>query len=321
MFSVFVSAPNTNDPMAALELGDRPEPEIADGWARVQVKAASLNHHDVWSLKGQGLPAERMPMILGTDAAGLDEDGNEVLIHSVVCSPGWTGDETYDPKRSLLSEVHQGTFAEYVTVPKQNLVPKPAELSFEEASCLPTAWLTAYRMLTKDSGLNPGDTVLIQGASGGVATAATAIAKAMGLQVWVTGRSDEKRQTALENGAHQVFESGAKLPGKVDAVLETVGEATWSHSLRSLRPGGTLVVCGATSGFNPPADLARVFFLQMRIIGSTMGNRTELTALMNLLKTTGVRPAIDRTMPLKDAKDGFQAMVDGETNGKIVFTV
>ena len=321
MFSVFVSAPNADDPMAALELGDRPEPEAAPGWTRVQVKAASLNHHDLWSLKGQGLSADRMPMILGTDAAGIDEDGNEVLIHSVISSPGWTGDETYDPKRSLLSEVHQGTFAEYVTVPRQNLVAKPAELSFEEASCLPTAWLTAYRMLTKDSGLNPGDTVLIQGASGGVATAATAIARAMGPQVWVTGRSEEKRQGALANGAHQVFESGARLPGKVDAVMETVGEATWSHSLRSLRPGGTVVCCGATSGFNPPADLARVFFLQMRIIGSTMGNRTELAALMNLLSTTGVRPAIDKTLSLKDAKEGFQAMADGETNGKIVFTV
>lgn len=321
MFSVFVSAPNADDPMAALELGDRPEPEVADGWARVQVKAASLNHHDIWSLKGQGLPEDKMPMILGTDAAGIDQDGNEVLIHSVISSPGWTGDETFDPRRSLLSEVHQGTFAEYVTVPKQNLIAKPAELSFEEAACLPTAWLTAYRMLTKDSNLKPGDTVLIQGASGGVATAATAIANAMGLQVWVTGRSEEKRAAATENGAHQVFESGARLPGKVDAVLETVGEATWSHSLRSLRPGGTIVVCGATSGFNPPADLARVFFLQMRIIGSTMGNSTELAALMNLLKTTGIRPAIDKTLPLKDAREGFQAMVDGDTNGKIVFTV
>lgn len=321
MFSVFVSAPNADDPMAALELGERPEPQVADGWTRVQVKAASLNHHDVWSLKGQGLPEDKMPMILGTDAAGIDEDGNEVLIHSVISSPGWTGDETFDPRRSLLSEVHQGTFAEYVTVPKRNLVAKPAELSFEEASCLPTAWLTAYRMLTKDSGLKPGDTVLIQGASGGVATAATAIANAMGLQVWVTGRSEEKLQAAVQNGAHQTFDSGARLPGKVDAVLETVGEATWSHSLRSLRPGGTIVCCGATSGFNPPADLARVFFLQMRIIGSTMGNSTELAALMNLLTTTGIRPAIDKTLPLQDAKEGFQAMVDGDTNGKIVFTV
>lgn len=321
MFSVFVSAPNADDPMAALELGERPEPEVADGWTRVQVKAASLNHHDVWSLKGQGLPADKMPMILGTDAAGIDEDGNEVLIHSVISSPGWTGDETFDPRRSLLSEVHQGTFAEYVAVPKRNLVAKPAELSFAEASCLPTAWLTAYRMLTKDSGLKPGDTVLVQGASGGVATAATTIANAMGLQVWVTGRSEDKRAAAAQNGAHQTFESGARLPGKVDAVLETVGEATWSHSLRSLRPGGTIVCCGATSGFNPPADLARVFFLQMRIIGSTMGNSTELAALMNLLKTTGIRPAVDKTLPLSEAKDGFQAMVAGDTNGKIVFTV
>ncbi len=320
MFSVYVTKPNPEDPLAALELGDRPDPEVPAGWSRVKVKAASLNHHDVWSLRGVGLPEERMPMILGTDAAGVDDDGNEVLVHSVISTPGWSGDETYDPKRSLLSEVHQGTFAEYVVVPTANLVPKPAELSFEEAACLPTAWLTAYRMLTHDSNLSPGDTVLIQGASGGVATAAMAIARAIGLQVWVTGRSEEKREGALAHGAHQAFESGAKLPGKVDAVIETVGEATWSHSLRSLRPGGTLVISGATSGPNPKADLNRVFFLQMRIIGSTMGTREELGALLNLCKISGLRPSIAEVLPLTDARDGFAAMVDGNTNGKIVFT-
>ena len=259
-------------------------------------------------------------MILGTDAAGIDEDGNEVLIHSVISAPGWTGDETLDPKRSLLSEVHQGTFAKYVVVPKSNLVPKPAQLSFEEAACLPTAWLTAYRMLTRDSGLKPGNTVLIQGASGGVATAATTIARAIGLRVWVTGRSEEKRQGALARGAHEAFETGARLPGKVDAVIETVGDATWSHSLRSLRPGGTVVTSGATSGPNPKADLNRVFFLQMRIIGSTMGTRTELAGLLNLCSVTGIRPVIDQVLPLAEAKTGIQAMIEGNTNGKFVFT-
>lgn len=320
MFSVFVSAPNPDDPLAALELGERPEPEAPDGWTRVEVKAASLNHHDIFSLKGIGLPAERMPMILGTDASGIDEDGNEVLIHSVISSPGWTGDETFDPKRSLLSEVHQGTMATHVVVPKGNLVPKPAELSFEEAACLPTAWLTAYRMLTNDSRLKPGNTVLIQGASGGVATAAMSIARAIGLRVWVTGRSEEKRQAALGHGAHEVFETGARLPGKVDAVIETVGEATWSHSLRSLRPGGTLVVSGATSGPNPKADLNRVFFLQMRVIGSTMGTRTELEGLLGLCRDTGLRPVINEVLPMSEAKKGFAAMIDGNTAGKFVFT-
>src|SRR3954467_7621853 len=126
MFAVYASKPAPDDPLSALELGDRPEPQVGAGWVKVTVKAASLNHHDVWSLRGVGLPAERMPMILGCDAAGLDEEGNEVVVHAVISSPGWTGDETMDPKRSLLSEVHQGTLAERVAVPPPNLLPHPA---------------------------------------------------------------------------------------------------------------------------------------------------------------------------------------------------
>src|ERR687898_3181260 len=167
MLAAFVSTPAPKDPLSVLEVGERPEPEVPDGWTTVQVKAVSLNHHDLFSLQGIGLPAERMPMILGTDAAGLDEDGNEVVVHGVVASPGWTGDETLDPKRTLFSELHQGTMAERVAVPRRNLLPKPADLSFAEAACLPTAWLTAYRMLFVRSGLRPGQTVLVQGASGG----------------------------------------------------------------------------------------------------------------------------------------------------------
>src|SRR5215213_5590868 len=161
MLAAFVSTPNPKDPLSVLEVGERPEPEVPEGWTTIEVKAASLNHHDLFSLRGVGLPAEKMPMILGCDAAGIDEDG----VHAVISSPNWTGDETLDPKRSLLSEVHQGTLAERVAVPKRNLLPKPADLSFAEAACLPTAWLTAYRMLFVRSGLRPGQTVLVQGAS------------------------------------------------------------------------------------------------------------------------------------------------------------
>src|SRR3712207_3616978 len=273
MLAAFVSTPAPKDPLSVLEVGDRPEPEVPEGWTTIEVKAASLNHHDLFSLRGVGLPAERMPMILGCDAAGLDEDGNEVVVHSVIASPGWTGDETLDPKRSLLSEVHQGTLAERVAVPRRNLVPKPAELSFAEAACLPTAWLTAYRMLFVKSGLRPGQTVLVQGASGGVATALVLLGRAAGYRMWVTGRTEEKRAAALALGADRAFEPGARLPQRVDGVMETVGEATWSHSIKSLRPGGVLVTSGATTGFNPGAELNRVFFTQLSVIGSTMGTR------------------------------------------------
>ena len=321
MLAVFVSKPNPEDPLSVLEVGDRPEPEAPEGWTTIQVKAVSLNHHDLFSLRGVGLPEERMPMILGTDAAGIDEDGNEVVVHSVIATPGWTGDETLDPKRSLFSELHQGTMAEKVAVPKRNVLPKPAELSFTEAACLPTAWLTAYRMLFVKSGLRPGQTVLVQGASGGVATALTVLGKAAGFRVWVTGRSEEKRQAALELGAEQAFETGARLPERVDGVMETVGEATWSHSVKSLKPGGVIVISGATTGFNPGAELNRVFFTQLSIIGSTMGTREELEALMRMCTATGVRPVIDVELPLTQAREGFERMLEGRTAGKIVFTL
>ncbi|MEV7009793.1 zinc-binding dehydrogenase [Streptosporangium sp. NPDC051022] len=317
MFAVTATQIAPETPLAGLTLGQRPEPEVPDGWTVVTVKAASLNHHDLWTLKGVGIRQDRLPIVLGCDAAGLDEDGNEVIVHAVI---GGGADETLDPRRSLLSEVHDGTFAERVAVPRRNLVPKPAALSFEEAACLPTAWLTAYRMLFDKAGLEPGSTVLVQGAGGGVATALIALGRAGGYRVWVTGRSEEKRARALDLGADQVFESGARLPERVDAVMETVGQATWDHSLKALRPGGRIVISGATSGAVPPADLNRVFFLQLSVIGSTMGTRDQLARLARFLEQTGVRPVIDRVLPLTEAREGFAAMHEGGVFGKIVFT-
>jgi NADPH:quinone reductase-like Zn-dependent oxidoreductase len=321
MLAAFVSTPAPKDPLSVLEVGERPEPVVPDGWTTIQVKAVSLNHHDLFSLQGIGLPEERMPMILGTDAAGIDEDGNEVVVHGVIASPGWMGDETLDPKRSLLSEVHQGSMAERVAVPRRNLLPKPADLSFAEAACLPTAWLTAYRMLFVRSGLRPGQTVLVQGASGGVATALIVLGRAAGYRIWVTGRSEEKRTAALALGAEQAFESGARLPERVDGVMETVGKATWSHSIKSLKPGGVIVTSGATTGFDPGAELNRVFFTQLSVIGSTMGTKDELEALIRMCAVTGVRPIIDVELPLTEAREGFARMAEGRTNGKIVFTL
>jgi NADPH:quinone reductase-like Zn-dependent oxidoreductase len=320
MLAAFAAAANPDDPLAALEVGERPEPQARDGWVVVEVRAASLNHHDVWSLRGVGLPAERLPMILGCDAAGVDPHGDEVIVHAVIGDPDWRGDETLDLRRTLLSELHQGTFAQRVAVPARNLIAKPAALSFEQAACLPTAWLTAYRMLFVKSGLQPGQTVLVQGAAGGVASAAIALARAGGLRVWATSREERKRAFALELGAHAAFESGARLPERVDAVIETVGAATWSHSIRSCKPGGRIVVAGATSGPQPPAELAHVFFRQLEVLGSTMGTRQELEQLVALLELTGVRPRIDRTLPLAGARDGFAAMIAGDVLGKLVLT-
>ena len=321
MLAVTAARIDADDPLAGLEIGERPDPVPPDGWATVAVRATALNHHDVWSLRGVGLSREQLPMVLGCDAAGVDEDGNDVVVHAVIGDPqAGNGDETLDPKRSLLSERHDGTFAQQVVVPRRNLIPKPAALSFEEAACLPTAYLTAYRMLFERSGLQPGSTVLVQGAGGGVATALILLGRAAGYRVWATSRSEAKQERALRLGADQAFPAGARLPERVDAVMETVGEATWAHSLRSLRPGGRIVVSGATSGAVPPADLTRVFFLQLSVAGSTMGTRDQLARLLRFCEQTGVRPLIDRVLPLSEARDGFAAMVSGELFGKVVFT-
>ncbi|GGO85723.1 Zn-dependent oxidoreductase [Nocardioides phosphati] len=321
MFAVYAESFNAESPLDGLVVGERPDPIAPDGWTTVTVKAASLNHHDLWSLKGVGLKADRLPMILGCDAAGLDEDGNEVVVHAVISSPDWVGDETLDPKRSLLSELHQGTFADKVVVPRRNVVPKPRSMSFEEAACLPTAWLTAYRMLFTQGGLKAGDSVLVQGAGGGVATACIVLARAGGLRVYATSRDEVKRKKALEIGAHEVFDSNERLPVKVDAVMETIGRATWEHSIRSLRPGGKLVTSGNTSGPNlDNAMLPHIFFLQLQVIGSTMGTRAELASLVQMLDATGHKPLIDHTVPMEQARDAFAALHAGDVFGKIILT-
>ncbi|MEU3646977.1 zinc-binding dehydrogenase [Lentzea sp. NPDC034063] len=320
MFAVYAAEPSPENPLASLRVGERPEPEVPAGWVRVAVKAASLNMHDLWTLRGVGIKPEQFPMILGCDGAGVLDDGTEVVLHSVIGDPNWSGDETLDPKRTLLTEKHQGTFADYVTVPASNALPKPAGLSFAEAACMGTAWLTAYRMLFVKSGLRPGQTMLVQGASGGVSTALIQLGRAAGFRVWVTGRSEEKRALATSLGAHQTFESGARLPERVDAVFETVGKATWSHSMKALKPGGIVVISGATSGDASAAELQRLFFLQLRVVGSTMGTREELGDLIRFCALNDLRPQIGAELKFEDAEQGLQAMLDGDTAGKIVFT-
>ncbi|PNH85960.1 zinc-binding dehydrogenase [Arthrobacter sp. AFG20] len=320
MRAVYATSLAPDDPLAGLAIGDLPDTESpAKGWEKITLKASALNHHDLFSLKGV-LGKEDLPMVLGCDGAGVDAAGNEVIIHPVVASPGWRGDETLDPERTVLSERHPGTMADHVWVPAGSTVPKPAELSWEEAACLPTSWLTAYKMLFSVSPAAPGSTILIQGAGGGVSTALTSLAAASGFRVWVTSRSHEKRLHALTLGAEQVFDCGARLPNRVDAVFDCVGQATWAHSLKVLRAGGAVITCGATSGSVAATDLNRLFFTQLKILGSTMGTRDELERLTRFLAGTGIRPTIDTVLPLGEALKGFSKMLEGNLIGKIVFT-
>ncbi len=321
MLAAYAESISRSDPLAGLAVGERPEPTPEPGWVTVDLRAAALNRHDLWSLQGVGLPQERLPMILGCDGAGIGPDGAEVIVHAVVASSGWHGDETLDPRRSLLSEVHQGTFSERIAVPASNLVPKPAGMSWETAASLPTAWLTAYRMLFTNSGVGPGGLVLVQGAGGGVSTACIQLGAAAGLRIWVTGREESRRARARELGAEAVFESGARLPEKVDAVIETVGAATWSHSVNVLRPGGTIVIAGATSGDAPTkAELTKIFFRQLRVVGSTMGSRGELERLARFVQSAGIQPTIDSIYRLSQARDAFARLHSGETFGKVLLT-
>jgi NADPH:quinone reductase-like Zn-dependent oxidoreductase len=320
MLALRALRPSPDDPLAALDLGDRPDPEPPPGWEIVQVRAASLNHHDLFTLRGAATPAEYLPIVLGSDAAGVTSDGREVVCHAVVPNPGVEDADETDVfgRMSILSERYDGTHAEKVAVPRANLLAKPPELSFAEAACLPTAWLTAYRMLFVKAQLRPGDRVLVQGSGGGLATAAIMLGRAAGLTVYATSRDAGKRTRATELGARDAFEPGARLPERVEAVVDSVGEATFGHSLRSLAAGGTLLVPGATSGPNPPAELHRVFARQLRIVGSAMGTRAEFAGLLRLLAETGLRPVIDAEMPLDEGRRAYERLAGGDVFGKIV---
>ena len=318
MLAAYAARLSAEDPLAGLEVGDQPEPEVPDGWTTVSVRAAAVNHHDLWSLRGVGLSVEQLPMILGCDAAGVDSSGRAVIVHAVIGDPAaGGGDETLDPARTLLSELYPGTFAERVAIPRRNLITTPAELSFAEAACLPTAWLTAYRMLVTKGELSAGGSVLVQGAGGGVATAAIVLAVALGARVYATCRNEGKRARAAQLGA-TVVPTGARLPELVDLVIETVGVATFDHSLKCLRPGGQVVVSGATSGHAAAIDLRRVFFRQLSVVGSTMGTCQELAELVELCVRLGLRPQIDSEYALGDARAAFTRLASGEAFGKVV---
>jgi NADPH:quinone reductase-like Zn-dependent oxidoreductase len=317
VLAALVTRFDRDDPLAGLTVADHPAPEPREHWTTVDVRAAALNQHDLWSLRGVGLRAEQLPMVLGTDAAGVTADGREVVVHAVIGGASGHGVGPDEP-RSLLSERYPGTLAEQVAVPTWNLVPKPAALSFVEAACVPTAWLTAYRMLFTTGGATPGQRVLVQGAGGGVASAAILLGAAAGLEVWATSRDEAKRARALEMGAVGAVAPGERLPARVDLVIETVGGATWSHSVRSVRPGGTIVVAGATTGDPERAELQRIFFLEIAVRGATMGSKEDLEHLLAFLARTGLRPLVDSTVPLARVGEGLARLAGGQQVGKIV---
>ncbi|MCO8272208.1 zinc-binding dehydrogenase [Actinoplanes sp. TRM 88003] len=310
MRAAYAIAADPTDPRSALRVADLPETSPPEGWVTVDVRAGSLNQHDLWSLRGVGLRADRLPMILGCDAAGVDQDGNEVVVYPVVA------DETDPRGLSLLSERFPGTLAERVSVPPENLVPKPEGLSFVDAACLPTAWLTAFHMLTTRGRVEQASAVLVQGAGGGVATAAVVLAVAMGKRVYATSRDASKRERIAALGATAV-EPGARLPERVEVVIESVGAPTFEHSMKCSAPGARIVVCGATGGHLATVDLRRLFAMRLELLGSTMGTGPELAALLDFLVEKDVRPVIDSTYGFSAIADAFARLESGEIFGKV----
>lgn len=319
MLAVTAHGTAPDDPLSGLRIGERPEPEVPEGWVLVEVRAAGVNHHDLWTLRGVGVREDRLPVVLGCDAAGVTGDGREVVVHAVVSGRDVPADSGA-PEFSILSEFFPGTFAERVAVPRANLVDKPEELSFVEAACLPTAWLTAYRALFTKGRCRPGMRVLVQGAGGGVATAVVLLGEATGLHVTVTSRSQERRDRAVDLGAEAALPVGARLPRRVDVVVDSVGEATWGHSLRAVVDGGRVVVLGATTGADPPAELNHLFYRQLSVVGTTMGTRPELERLLTTLELTGRRPLVDGTYPMEEAGRALRRLQEGEVFGKLVLT-
>ena len=322
MFAVYATHASPNDPLAALKIGERPEPDVPNGWLRVKISHASLNRHDLFTLRGMSAHPEGItyPIILGNDAAGTLDDGIQVVIYPVMGSDDWHGDETLDPKVHIPSEFINGTFADYAVVPKRNAMPLPKNLSPLHASVLGTAWLTAYRALFTKSGLRAGETVLVQGATGGMATALIQLGRAAGFEVWATSRTEEGRAQAKALGAHQSFPSNEPLPRKVPVVIDNVGSDSWAHSMSSLARGGTLVTLGGTTGFDVALNLLPVFADQLTITGSIMGTLKDMEDMMRLIAQAGIEPEIGVVLPMERAEEGFRAMWEGKTRGKTVFS-
>ncbi len=312
-----------DDPLSALELKDGwPSPEVGPNQARIRLAATTVNMHDLWTLRGVAVRRESFPRILGCDIVGWDDRGNEVMVTGSFGDPdAGGGDETFDPGRSLISEDLPGSFGEYAVAPTRNVIAKPPWLTFHQAACLNVSWSSTYRLLFTRGHAQPGERILIQGAGGGIATAAIAMARAAGLQVVVTSRSEAKRQRALKLGAHEAIPTGERLREPVDIVVDTVGAATWKHSLRSVRPGGRIVTAGATTGSDIPLDLPRIFYHQVSIVGSTSGSRSDTLRMLRFMEAANLRPVIDSVHPLERIHDAFVRMQQPDLFGNVVVEI
>ena len=304
-----------------LVLEDVPDPVPGPGDVLVRLHASALNHLDVWIRKG--LPSVPKPRILGADGAGVRVDTGE----RVVINPGVEHGETIH----VIGEHGDGTNAELIAVPATNVHPIPDDLSFEEAAAFPLVFETAYRMLVTRAHLQEGEWVFAWGIGSGVSTAVLAIAKALGARVIVTSSSEAKLARARELGAdlalnHATEDVQAAVKEAtgghgIDVLVEHVGEATWKQSLNLAAREGRITVCGATTGPNPPAQLHRIWWKQLSILGSTMGTGADFAAVYELVASGRARPVVDRVFPLEEIRAAHERLEAGEQLGKIVLSI
>ena len=327
-----------------LEIADVPRPAPGPGEVLVQVKAVGMNHLDTWVRRGIPGVTLPLPMVPGSDAAGIVTEagagvaglkpGDRVFLSAGFscgrCAACLSGNEPLCKDYGILGEHRNGAAAEYACFPSSNWMPLPGGLSFEEGAAFPLVFLTAWRMVVTRGGVRPGDDVLVQAGGSGVGTAAVQIAKLHGARVFATVGSDDKIPKLKAIGADEVvnyrktdfFEEVRRLTGKrgVDIVVESVGQETWEKSLRSLARGGRLVTCGATSGYQAATDVRFVFSKGLSILGSTMGSRAELLRVADLVGRRRLQPVIDRVLPLEKVAEGHRVMAERSLFGKIVLT-
>ncbi|MEO7367734.1 MAG: zinc-binding dehydrogenase [Gemmatimonadaceae bacterium] len=324
---------------------DVADPHASPGTVRVRIKAAALNHLDLFMLAG--LPGVNIiaPWVMGADGAGvIDEVGdgvdNVVVGDPVVINPGISdgtcefclqGEQSECIRFGLLGEHRPGTLADYVVVPARNVRKLAQEASMESAAAFLLATMTAWRMVVTRARVTPGDDVLIWGIGGGVAQAAMRICKQIGARVWVTSGSDEKLERAKQIGAdellnHRTMNVGKEIRSRtgkrgISVVLDSVGQATWDASLVALGRAGRLVTCGGTSGAIVETDVRRLFWNQWTIMGSTMGNDSEFESVVREFNEGRLQPVIDSVFSLEDGKSAFGRMESGDQFGKIVIKV
>jgi NADPH:quinone reductase-like Zn-dependent oxidoreductase len=325
-----------------IQYGDLPDPVPGPGHVRVRVRAGALNRLDIFVRNGIPEISLSLPHVMGSDGAGIVDsvgsgvtrvkEGDEVVlnpgIHCGSCEFCLLGEHSLCVTFHLLGEHVWGTFAETVVAPAINAFPKPQGLTWEESAAFPLTFLTAWRMLVTKAKARPGESILILGIGGGVSLAALQIAKLLGLTVGVTSGSPDKLLRAKEMGAEFAIDHGAadfsretrKITGKrgVDIVLDSVGKATWKRSIASLARGGRLLTCGATTGPDPEEDLARIFWNQLTVMGSTMGTHAEFSDLLRMVSGGRIRPVVDSVFPLSEAKEAHRRLVEQKQFGKIV---